>query len=92
MSRLGSGHPPPAPIPFTAAPSSLGAAAAPQPVWVRTSDPDVVAGVHEQRAPNDPVEVSIKYKCAASPSVNRFLVLVYSDVWMHQLLETWGAR
>ena len=33
--------------------------------------------------------MSIKYKCAASPSVNRFLVLVYKDVWMHSLLETW---
>ena len=81
--------PPPAPLPFSAAPTSIGSSAAPQPVWVRTSDPDVVAGVHEQRGPSDPVEVSIKYKCAASPSVNRFLVLVYKDVWMHELLETW---
>jgi len=60
-----------------------------QRVWVRTSDSNVVAGVHEQRNPTDPVEISIKYKCAASPSVNRFLLLIYSDVWMHQLLETW---
>ena len=59
-----SGQPPPAPLPFAAAPSTLGNFAH-QPVWVRTSDPDVVAGVHEQRAPSDPVEVSIKYKCAA---------------------------
>jgi hypothetical protein len=56
---------------------------------VVTSDPNVVAGVHEQRLATDPIEVSIKYKCAASPSVNRFLVLVYSDFWMHKLLETW---
>jgi len=84
-----SDHVPPAPLPFSAAPTALGTSYAPQPVWVRTSDPDVVAGVHEQRTPNDPIEVSIKYKCAASPAVNRFLVLVYSDVWMHRLLETW---
>jgi len=62
---------------------------APLPVRVVTSDPNVVAGVHEQRLATDPIEVSIKYKCAASPSVNRFLVLVYSDFWMHKLLETW---
>jgi len=69
--------------------SSRNATSAQQPVWVRTSDPDVLAGVHEQRSPTDPIEVSIKYRCTASPSVSRFLVLVYSDVWLHQLLETW---
>lgn len=84
-----SNQPPPAPLPFSAAPTSISESFAPQPVWVRTSDPDVVAGVHEQRSPSDPIEVSIKYKCAASPTVNRFLVLIYADVWMHRLLETW---
>lgn len=89
LSASGSHGHPPAPLPFSAAPSTIGSSYAPQPVWVRTSDPDVVAGVHEQRVPTDPVEISIKYKCAASPAVNRFLVLVYADVWMHRLLETW---
>jgi hypothetical protein len=58
-------------------------------VWVRCSDPDAVAGVHEQRDATAPLEVSIKYRCGASPSVARFLVLVYADAWQHRLLETW---
>jgi len=73
--------PPPPPLPL----SSL----APQPVWISCSDPDVVAGVHERRQPTDPTEVSLKYKCQASPCVGRFLVLVYNDVWKHVLRETW---
>jgi len=58
-------------------------------VWVRCSDPDVVAGVHEQRTAASPIEVSLKYKCGPSPSASRFLLLVYDDVWMHSLRETW---
>jgi len=60
-----------------------------QSVRVRTSDPDAIAGVHEQRRPMDPIEVSIKYKCTISPSASRFFVLVYDDAWLHQLLATW---
>ena len=56
---------------------------------MRCSDPDAVAGVHEQRDATAPLEVSIKYRCGASPSVARFLVLVYADAWQHRLLETW---
>lgn len=33
--------------------------------------------------------MSIKFKCGESPTVTRFLVLVYADVWMHTILETW---
>ena len=33
--------------------------------------------------------MSIKYRCGPSPSVARFLVLVYADAWQHRLLETW---
>ena len=37
----------------------------------------------------NPDQVSIKYRCGPSPSVARFLVLVYADAWQHRLLETW---
>ena len=43
---------------------------------------------HPHPHPN-PDQVSIKYRCGPSPSVARFLVLVYADAWQHRLLETW---
>jgi nephrocystin-4 len=58
-------------------------------VWVRSSDPDVQCGVHERSPVPDSPEVFIKFKCGASPTVTRFLVLVYADKWQHRLLETW---
>ena len=70
-------------------PSASAGGGAPPPVWVRASDPNVVCGVHEQTSATAPLEVSIKFKCASSPTVTRFLVLVYADVWMHTILETW---
>ena len=79
----------PAPLPFGGA--VVAAGSTPQQVFVRSSDPDVVCGVHEQRSPTSPLEVSIKYRCGASPTVTRFLVLIYSDVWMHSLLEVWDV-
>ena len=70
--------------------SGVGAgSAAPPAVWVRSSDPNVVCGVHDRRGAAEPLEVFIKFKCGASPAVTRFLVLVYADEWMHRLLETW---
>jgi hypothetical protein len=57
------------------------------PVYIRCSDPDVVAGVHERSHPAAPVNVSLKYRCGASPAVGRFLVLVFEDVYMHALRE-----
>ena len=82
-SSWGNHHaPPPAPLPIDSLSND-------QPVWVRCSDPDAVAGVHEQRDATAPLEVSIKYRCGPSPSVARFLVLVYADAWQHRLLETW---
>jgi len=70
-------------------PAASAGGGAPPPVWVRSSDPNVVCGVHEQRSASQPLEVSIKFKCGSSPTVTRFLVLVYADVWMHTILETW---
>lgn len=58
-------------------------------VWVHASDPRVQCGMHTSRGSADPLEVFIKFKCGSSPVVTRFLVLVYADEWLHQLLETW---
>ena len=51
-SSWGSSHhaPPPAPLPIDSLSRD-------QPVWVRCSDPDAVAGVHEQRDATAPLEV-----------------------------------
>ena len=54
------------------------------PVWVRASDPNVQCGVHERKGPADPLEIYIKFKCGASPTVTRFLVQIYHDEWMHE--------
>lgn len=75
-----SRNPPPPPLPLNST--------APQPLWLRCSEPDVVASARERDGAG-PIEVSLKYAVGASPGVKRFLLLLYVDPWMHQLHETW---